>query len=271
MSRITPTPGGNRLRALREACGRTQLDVELDASLGTGYLQRVESGKVRYPERDTLERILTALDARYSDRRTVLELFGYVVDAPLPTETEIRWATDACHDEINRAAFPVYLLDCAHRLLTWNPLLPKLFRLERIAPGTSMLKIIYDPGFGVTPLIANGEVFFPAQIRALRHEMSLFGSEPWYGALIEDMCSLPLFEQYWSRAQTAHPYHLAGRPFTPLELLLKDGSRLQFRLLSEPFSQDRRFRVIYYLPADAATIDRCASWAVIPPAARPSP
>ncbi len=43
------TPGGNRLRALREYRGRTQLDVELDASLGIGYLQRVESGKVRHP------------------------------------------------------------------------------------------------------------------------------------------------------------------------------------------------------------------------------
>jgi transcriptional regulator with XRE-family HTH domain len=271
MSRIPPTPGGNRLRTLREACGRTQLDVELDASLGTGYLQRVESGKVRYPERDTLERILTALGARYSDRRSVLELFGYVVDAPLPTEADVRWAIDACAVEMNQAAFPVYLLDCAHRLLAWNALLPRLFRLERGLPGTSMLKIIFDPAYGVTPLIANGEVFFPAQIRALRHEMSLFGSEPWYGALIEDMRRLPLFEEYWSRAQTAHPYHLAGRPFTPLELRLKDGARLQFRLLSEPFSQDRRFRVIYYLPADAITIERCATWSVTPPAARPSP
>ena len=57
------TPGENRLRMLRDTYGRTQLDIELDANLGIGYLQRVELGKVRYPERNTLERILTALNA----------------------------------------------------------------------------------------------------------------------------------------------------------------------------------------------------------------
>ena len=40
------TPGGARLRALREQAGKAQLWVEAEAELGTGYLQRVESGKV---------------------------------------------------------------------------------------------------------------------------------------------------------------------------------------------------------------------------------
>src|SRR5262245_1982423 len=86
------TPGGKRLKLLREYTGRSQLDVELDASLGIGYLQRVESGKVRHPERNTLERILTALDAHYTERRDILELFGYVMDSPLPTAAERKWA-----------------------------------------------------------------------------------------------------------------------------------------------------------------------------------
>src|SRR5262245_14438001 len=93
------TPGGNRMRALRESVGKTALEIELDASLGTGYLQRVESGKVERPERETLERLLTALGARYTERRDILELFGYIVDAPLPSETEIAWAINLCAAE----------------------------------------------------------------------------------------------------------------------------------------------------------------------------
>jgi transcriptional regulator with XRE-family HTH domain len=58
------TPGGAKLRALRERRGKTQLWVEFEAELGTGYLQRVESGKVAQPERPTLERVLNALGAR---------------------------------------------------------------------------------------------------------------------------------------------------------------------------------------------------------------
>ena len=111
----TGTPAGNRLRTLREAAGKTQLDIELDASLGTGYLQRIESGKVGHPERDTLERILTALNGQYTERRDILELFGYIVDTPPPDDDEIQWAINLCGGEINSAVFPAYLLDCSPR------------------------------------------------------------------------------------------------------------------------------------------------------------
>jgi transcriptional regulator with XRE-family HTH domain len=146
--RAPNTPGGNRLRTLREYRGRTQLDVELEAHLGIGYLQRLEAGKVQQPERETLERILAALGARYTERRDILELFGYVVDAPLPTEDDIQWAIAVCQAEIDSAVFPVYLLDCAHRLLSWNLFIPMLFKMEglqnrpAIAPRVSMLRVV---------------------------------------------------------------------------------------------------------------------------------
>src|SRR5579864_1449383 len=113
------TPGGNRLRALRESAGKRQLETELDADLGTGYLQRVESGKVRHPERETLERIMLALGARYTERRDILELFGYIVDAPLPNDDELNWAIGLSQPELDSADFPAYVLDCGHRLLVW--------------------------------------------------------------------------------------------------------------------------------------------------------
>jgi hypothetical protein len=43
------TPGGSKLRGLRERARRTQLWVELEAELGAGYLQRVESGRSPCP------------------------------------------------------------------------------------------------------------------------------------------------------------------------------------------------------------------------------
>ena len=52
------TPGGLKLRALRDDRRRSQLWVETEADLGTGYLQRLESGRVAQPVRATLERIL---------------------------------------------------------------------------------------------------------------------------------------------------------------------------------------------------------------------
>jgi transcriptional regulator with XRE-family HTH domain len=258
------TPGGNRLRALRDYAGKTQLEVELDASLGIGYLQRVESGKVRYPERDTLERILAALSARYTERRDILELFGYVVDAPLPNQADIQWAVEICQTELNSAVFPAYLLDCGHRLLAWNRYVLKLFNIKALNQPSfvSMLRLIYDPAYGVTSLIANPEVFFPAQIDALRYEMQWFRHEAWYQELIgELLAQCPLFARYWSEPRQP----IAARPLFPIQIAIPAASTLQFWLTSAPFAQDRRFRIIYYLPADSITMQQCVAW--MPPTA----
>jgi transcriptional regulator with XRE-family HTH domain len=261
----TGTSGGNHLRALREYARKTQLDVELDASLGTGYLQRVESGKVRHPERATLERILTALEARYTERRAILELFGYVVDAPLPDESEMAWAKSECQQEINSAVFPAYLLDCGHRMLSWNAFAPRLYHVE-IFPlvarqkYASMLRIVFDPAYEFAPLIANPEVFFPAQIRAFRYERYAFRNEAWNQALVADMLNCALFAEYWYKSEAEPAHSIPARPLVPLEVNLPDAGLLRFRLMSEPFAQDRRFRVIYLLPADAPTMQTCLAW-----------
>lgn len=258
------TPGGSRLKALREYLGKTQLEVEIDAELGLGYLQRIEAGKVRHPERDTLERILTALGAQYTERRDILELFGYAVDTPLPSEYEIEWAIASCQAELVSAVFPAYLLDCAHRVLTWNKFFLKLYGPVGLNNPycLSVLKILFDPRYRVTPMIANPDVFFPAQIRALRYEMRWLRGEAWCEALIDDMLSqCPLFKRYWmdTLAQKQNAL-IAARPLVPFELDVPQLGLLRFRLTSEPFAQDRRFRIIYYIPADAPTIAQCIAW-----------
>jgi transcriptional regulator with XRE-family HTH domain len=289
------TPGGKRLKALRDLAGRTQLDVELDASLGTGYLQRVESGKVQRPERETLERILLALGAQYSERRDILELFGYVVDAPLPDEAEIAWAIAVCRDDMDSAVFPAYLLDCGHRLLAWNALTPRLYRFldnkSNPLPLTpsplrregeqnqkytihgqndlhqsqqrnkinrvSMLRLVFDAAYGVMPLITNPDVFFPAQIRAFRYEMSHFPGAVWASAVMDDLMGCATFVHYWRQAELQPSHPVAARPLAPLEIALPDAGLLQFRLVSERFASDRRFRVLYALPVDGKTMGWC--------------
>jgi hypothetical protein len=36
---------------------------------------------------------------------------------------------------------------------------------------------------------------------------------------------------------------------------------LEFRLASEHFVRDARFRLVYYFPADPATMQQCTAWA----------
>src|SRR3712207_1870145 len=213
-ARDVGTPGGSKLRALRELAGRTQLWVETEADIGSGYLQRVECGRVAQPGRATVERILAALGARCSERREVLELFGYTVAVPLPSDHETAWAREVSHRELHAVEFPAYALDCAHRLIAWNRFVPHLFGLaddadviDRLA-GQSILAPWFDPTSPLARLPAEPERFLPALVRALRFEMQPFLGEPWCAELFEHLWDLP------------------------------------------------RFRLIYYLPADPATMRR---------------
>jgi len=258
--------GGSQLRALREALGKTQLEVELDADLGSGYLQRVESGKVKHPERLTVERILAALSARYAQRRDILEYYGYIVETPLPTTDESEWAAGLCRDVLNGVPFPAYLLDCAHRLIEWNAFTPKLFGLtsrlggmSRLA-GTSMVKALFDSASGIANLIHNPGEFYPATLRAFRYEMRLSQGEAWHQDVMDDLLAVPRFREYWDRIEQDGLAAAPARPLTPIEFKLPGIGVLKFRLTSEILSEDRRFRIIYYLPADSATLDQCAVW-----------
>jgi transcriptional regulator with XRE-family HTH domain len=259
------TPGGIRLRALRERAGKTQLAVELEADLGSGYLQRIESGKVAHPQRQTLERILAALDARYGERRDVFELFGYTVTTPLPTEEEIARACALSHGELHGVVFPAYVLDCVHRLLAWNRYVPRLFGVAPPAMArwarACMLDLWLNPGHGLVAMVDDPDTFFPAMLRALQHEMQPFCHEAWCAELIARLLQeLPLFKKYWAVAEHASEHAVAARPVVPVRLEVPEAGLLQFRLSAEHFTRDARFRMVYYLPADARAMQQCAVW-----------
>lgn len=269
------TPGGARLRAIREQAGRPQLWVEAEADLGTGYLQRVESGRVAQPGRSTVEKILAALGARYSERREILELFGYVVATPLPDADEIAWARDACQHELHDVPFPAYVLDCVPRLLAWNRFVPMLLgerggvgqrTVERLA-GQSMMALWFDPASPFGRLVAEPDVFLPGLIRALKYEYQRIHPEPWMAqALAESAATLPRFRQQWEQSAQLPTPVSAARVLLPIKLKAPGVGLLQFRLVSEPFVRDARFRLIYLVPADAATMRQCAAWAGNDPA-----
>ncbi len=261
------TPGGAKLRALREQAGRSQLWVEAEAELGTGYLQRLESGRVAQPERPTLERILTALEARYSERRETFALFGYTVTTPPPTEADRAWARDLCYRELHDVAFPAYVLDCTHHLIAWNDYLPRLLGSSPTEPlpghlaERSFLAAWFDLTAPLAPLVAEPDRFLPALIRAMRYEMQQFGNESWYAAVLAELQSLPRFRLYWALVEREAAPVSAARALTPVRLAIPGIGRLQFQLSAEQFIRDARFRAIYLFPADPATMRRCATWA----------
>lgn len=249
--------GGAKLRALRNACGLTQLAVELEASLGTGYLQRVESGRVQQPERETLERILDALAATFAQRRDVLETFGYAITITPPLHQDIAWAIQQAEPMLHKVSFPAYLLTCTHHLLVWNAAAEALFRQVGIPNLANFQSApIFHLFFqGIRPSIHNPAEFLTAVVQALRHEISKFQHEAWCISLIESLLQdLPLFKTHWELTASNPPSVVAARPLVPLEIAPIIGGKLKFRITAEPLTADPRFRVVYYLPADVTTL-----------------
>jgi len=263
--------GGARLRAIREAKGKTQLWVELEAELGTGYLQRVESGRVALPGHAILERVLTALGASYSEKCDVLERFGYAVSTEPPNADEVIWAREFCRRELDDAPFPAYALDCTHRIIAWNAQTPRLFGLMPSDPtlgrlvGQSVLAAWFDGASPLSRLVAEPDAFMPALIRAFRSEMKPYQAEPWCQAELKRLFTLPRFRHYWAQQEHPSPQVSAARALVPVRLRVPGAGLLQFRLSAEHFVDDARFRLIYFFPADLATMQWCTEGAQLEP------
>ena len=261
------SPGGQRLRELRQRCGKTQLDIELEAELGSGYLQRVEPGRVKQPLRTTLERILEAMAVESRETEEVLALFGYTCAQRLPTQQEVAWARDCCHELLQAVRLPAYLLDCAHRLLGWNALIPALLGVSPDDPNLLQLRghCIIDAWFDAQSCLGSrvhsAQQFYPQLVQALYHEMLPFRHEAWHSALTTGWLQhIPDFRTYWEQAQQGTPFAVAARLLHPVALKGPQGHLLRFRLAAEHVTQDRRFRLLYYIPFDKKTISLCEVW-----------
>jgi transcriptional regulator with XRE-family HTH domain len=251
--KVPRTAGGSRLHALRERCGKTQLEVELDASLGIGYLQRLELGKVHQPERETLERILTALNASFAECCQVMEHFGYTATLTLPDVLDTEQAIELFQGEMKHDVVPAYLLDCSHRLLTWNGFIPKLF--GSFEADILIPQLIFGEA---AESVLNAELFFPTQVRIIQYERQRYRDGVWYNNFINQMREYKTFDHYWRREEAIQT-NFSVRPVAHLQFDL--GRTVgRFRLISETLVHDPRFRTIYYLPADAATMQHCLAW-----------
>ena len=247
------TAGGTRLRALRQLRGKSQLAVELEANLGIGYLQRLERGRVQQPARETIERIVDVLRPSYVERRMIFAGFGYVVPFMTPTALEIQQAIAAYWNEAQHEMMPVYLLDCWHRMHAWNAPTSTLIEAIHMTDALIMPRLIFDPDYGFGPRIINQELFFSSQIQALCYERTRYCDEGWFEALIAEMCQHELFDAYWNKQLHVASSPVATRPVAHLQFASTRGL-LQFRIVSQPLAPDPRFRLIYWLPADANTL-----------------
>jgi hypothetical protein len=125
----------------------------------------------------------------------------------------------------------------------------------------SFLGAWFDPSAPLLPLLMDSAEFLPALIRTFRHEMRPYRNEPWFSAHLDELWRLKLFQTNWH--VVTHELEPVGavRALVPVQVQVPGEGELQFRLSGEPFTRDARFRIIYYFPTTAETIETCERWA----------
>lgn len=246
--------GGEKIRILRkrrnwsqeqlaEAAGTTRNHI---STIETGY--KSGQGTEPRPSEDMLGRILAALDARFSERRSVFESFTYSMRTPRPKKKEIAWACEVFHKELVHVTIPAYLLDCALRLHTWNAYIPPAIMtspeiLNQFA-GEYLVRIYDDPRIKFADKIANREEFFAQNRRALYQHILLYMGEDWVEEVIEAYQILDLEQAMNTEVE------IPARPQYQLHLDHGDNGILKFWVMREPMVRDDRFYVLYLMPAN---------------------
>jgi hypothetical protein len=120
-----------------------------------------------------------------------------------------------------------------------------------------MLGLLFTPGLGIAERLQNRETLLLQLLNAFRHELQRIGDEPWVTAVIAELArDIPQFAGVW-QASSQLITSSAARPRVPFQIKLPEEGTAQFWVAAEPMTRDMRFRVVYLLPIDAATMAWC--------------
>jgi transcriptional regulator with XRE-family HTH domain len=127
MTALHPTIG-QQLRAWRERCGLSQLDLALAADVSARHLSFVETGRAQ-PGRDLLLRLMAELQVSLRERNLALTASGFAPVFPMrgyqdPSFEQIRAFINAALER--QKPFPAYVLDRHWNVVAWNGAVPEL-------------------------------------------------------------------------------------------------------------------------------------------------
>jgi transcriptional regulator with XRE-family HTH domain len=252
MTALHPTIG-QQLRAWRERCGLSQLDLALAAEVSARHLSFVETGRAQ-PGRDLLLRLMAELQVSLRERNLALTAAGFAPVFPIrgyqdPSFEQIRAFINAALER--QKPFPACVLDRHWSVIAWNGAVPELSEgvsPALLAPPVNVFRLVLHPdGYGERLL--NRGAWRARIVSRLRRQIRL-SNDPTLIALLEEISSYP-------DAGTASAAPAEDGPTIPLQIVTSLG-RLSFLSATTIFGnpvdvalEEIALEMLY--PADAAT------------------
>lgn len=256
---LTATLGG-LIKDYRIKKRLSQLEVSLRIGWkDTSRLSKIEQGRVGKPTRETIDKVIKALELTNQEKGEFLLVGGY-----LPTEEEIKVAMKSVRQKINTWPYPAYLMDFSWRWLTANNL---TFKVVNIPPSQKKMIKKLKPNFLGFPFlppdqllvaITKGEdrehlkSFRVAQIAAFKTENAKYLNESWCKKLIGSLMEYDEFRKLWSKiGQDAYHKKLLDYEYKRFDGVY-DGKQqiLDFHLLTARLIEDPRFQIVLCYPAN---------------------
>lgn len=259
---LTATLGG-LIKDYRIKKRLSQLEVSLRIGWkGTSRLSKIEQGRVSKPTRETIEKIIKALDLNPQEEGEFLFTGGY-----LPTDAEIKLAIAEVTDKIDNWPYPAYLMDFSFRWLYTNLYTlitagyPPKFKKFVIKNRPNFLEFPFLPKeqFSIEVLkgedINNLKPFQIAQIAAFKTENLHFQNESWYKSLIKNLMKYEDFRKLWPKI-SLQDYHKKLFDYEYKRMIGEYNGKkqsLDFHLQTAKLITDPRFQIVLYYPANKET------------------
>jgi transcriptional regulator with XRE-family HTH domain len=252
---------GLLLRHWRDARGKSQLDLSLDAGVSQRHISFIESGR-SVPGRQLLLDLAQALDVPLRERNALLLAAGY---APVYSEAawnsdEMRSVTKALERMLRQHdPYPAIVMDRYWNVLTANDSAPRFFNcfIDMAARKTprNILHLMFDPA-GMRPFIANWAQLAPGLLRRVAREAVGGVMDEATSELVNALMAYEDVAPAW-RPPNGHAQSTDTLPVLPLSFV-KDGVVLNyFSMVSTVGTPQtiaaQELRVECMFPADEAT------------------
>lgn len=230
----------------------------------TSRLSKIEQGRVGKPNRQTAERIISALDLNEQEKGNFLLVGGY-----LPSDQEIKKVIQEVKQKIDKWPYPAFLIDFTFRWLYANTSTFIALNMstdnntkswvEKAKPN--FLSFPFLPKEQVLVEIMKGEdadnlkPFAIAQIATFKTENEQYQNESWYKKIVKDLMQYEEFRKLWPKVDKSmyhkklfdYKYKTISGVYNGKKLTLK------LHLSTAKVITDPRFQVVLCFPADKIT------------------
>jgi transcriptional regulator with XRE-family HTH domain len=229
---------------------------QLELSLRIGWtdstrLSKIEQGRAGTPSRETIDKIIAALELTKSEKGEFLHIGGYV-----PTRDEIKNVLDTFKHKIDRWPYAAEIIDFSWRVLYSNDSAKELYNLPKMP---SKKKVGNYTHLFDTLFIDSGKEIFKGDDESslqprVQELISQFKAEnlgwenhKWYKDIILKYSRDKRFLDIWNDIRVED----YKRRFLEYEYMLikyPNGKEKRYHIIVSELLFDKRFIFIFYLP-----------------------